>query len=51
MIRFFWQILRESEKTGAKRQGINSGSQRVPNQNGQKNEPYKKNWLKKHPKT
>jgi hypothetical protein len=36
MIRFFWRFLRESEKTRAKCQGIDSGSPRVLNQNGQK---------------
>jgi hypothetical protein len=41
MIRFFWRFLRESEKTPAKCQGIDSGSPRVLNQNRQKNEPFK----------
>jgi hypothetical protein len=41
MIRFFWRFLRESEKTPAKCQRIDSGSPRVINQNRQKNEPFK----------
>jgi hypothetical protein len=41
MIRFFWRFLRESEKTRAKCQGIDSGSQQIPNQNNKKSEPFK----------
>jgi hypothetical protein len=48
MIRFFWRFLRESEKTRAKCQGIDSGSPQVLNHNGQKNEPFKPKWAEKH---
>jgi hypothetical protein len=40
MIRFFWRFLRESEKTRAKSQGIDSGSLRIPNQNYQKKRAF-----------
>jgi hypothetical protein len=36
MIRFFCRFLRESKKTLAKSQGIDSGSLQIPNQNDQK---------------
>jgi hypothetical protein len=47
MIKLFWRFLRESEKTRAKCPGIDSGSPRVLNQNGQKNEFFKSKWAKK----
>jgi hypothetical protein len=50
MIRFFWRILRESEKTQAKRQGIDSGSPRVPNQNGQNKQDFQKKLAEEAPK-
>jgi hypothetical protein len=40
MIRFFWRFLRESEKTRAKSQGIDSGSLRIPNRNYQKKRAF-----------
>jgi hypothetical protein len=40
MIRFFWRFLRESEKTRAKSQEIDSGSLRIPNQNDQKKQAF-----------
>jgi hypothetical protein len=62
MIKLFWRFLRESEKTRAKCPGIDSGSPRVLNQNGQKKrvfqvkmgkktEPFKPKWAEKANKT
>jgi hypothetical protein len=40
MIRFFWRFLRESEKTQAKSQGIDSGLLQIPNQNKKKTRAF-----------
>jgi hypothetical protein len=41
MIRLFWQLLRDSEKTPAKNQVIDLGSQQVPNKKSDtKNKPF-----------
>jgi hypothetical protein len=42
-----WRFLRESEKTRAKSQGIDSGSIQVPNQNEEKTEPFKPKFAEK----